>query len=189
MFFADDVTKPDLYGPFWLCTTLILTMAVAGNMGAMFAFVPTTDQKVFLYNFSKLSVASTLLYGYIAVIPLIGWAVSKWVLAAPFGLIDLVCIYGYALTVLIPAAVICVIPLEIVRWLVMILAFGVSVKFITRNVKDVVMRQVTTCAVFVVLLTSRQRKWGAVCVFKSSCFFICVFVLCIHNVLLLCGGR
>jgi len=33
------------------------------------------------------------------------------------------------------------IPLEIVRWLVMILAFGVSVKFITRNVKDVVMRQ------------------------------------------------
>mmetsp|Transcript_11290 Transcript_11290/g.31496 ORF Transcript_11290/g.31496 Transcript_11290/m.31496 type:complete len:202 (+) Transcript_11290:24-629(+) len=46
MFFADDVTKPDLYGPFWLCTTLILTMAVAGNMGAMFAFVPTTDQKV-----------------------------------------------------------------------------------------------------------------------------------------------
>jgi len=67
--------------------------------------------QVFLYNFSKLSVASTLLYGYIAVIPLIGWAVSKWVLAAPFGLIDLVCIYGYALTVLIPAAVICVVSI------------------------------------------------------------------------------
>jgi hypothetical protein len=32
--------------------------------------------------------------------------------------------------------------LEIVRWLVIAIAFAVSVKFITRNVKDVVMRQV-----------------------------------------------
>ncbi len=34
------------------------------------------------------------------------------------------------------------IPFEIIRWIIIIGAFGVSVKFITRNVKDVVMRQV-----------------------------------------------
>lgn len=151
LFFGDDVPKADMYGPFWLCTTLILTMAVAGNMGAMMSFVPTEEEKVFLYNFSKLTVASSLLYGYTAVVPVIGWAISKWILAAPFGLMELVCIYGYALTVFIPAAIICIIPLEIVRWLVIAIAFAVSVKFITRNVKDVVMRQLDDKRALIVL--------------------------------------
>jgi hypothetical protein len=35
-----------MYGPFWLCTTLILVMAIAGNMGAMMSFVPTEEDQV-----------------------------------------------------------------------------------------------------------------------------------------------
>ncbi len=32
--FLQDVTKrrPDLYGPFWICTTLVVSVAVTGNM-------------------------------------------------------------------------------------------------------------------------------------------------------------
>uniref|UniRef100_A0A7S0QDF8 Protein YIPF n=1 Tax=Cryptomonas curvata TaxID=233186 RepID=A0A7S0QDF8_9CRYP len=151
LFFADDVAKPDMYGPFWLCTTLILVMAIAGNMGAMMSFVPTEEDQVFLYNFSKLTVASSLLYGYTGVVPVIGWAISKWLLAAPFGLVELVCIYGYALTVFIPAGILLIIPSEIVRWIVLLAAFALSLKFITRNVKDVVMRQLDDQRALVVL--------------------------------------
>jgi hypothetical protein len=43
--------RADMYGPFWLCTTLILTMAVAGNMGAMMSFVPTEEEKVFIFRY------------------------------------------------------------------------------------------------------------------------------------------
>ena len=39
-----------MYGPFWLCTTLVLTMAVAGNMGAMMSFVPTEEERVITFR-------------------------------------------------------------------------------------------------------------------------------------------
>ena len=38
--------RPDMYGPFWLCTTLIFTMAAAGNLGALMSFVPTEEKQV-----------------------------------------------------------------------------------------------------------------------------------------------
>ncbi len=53
------------------------------------------------------------------------------------------------------------IPSEIVRWLVLLAAFGLSVKFITRNVKDVVMRQVRAALDRVVAPLSRDYPYGA----------------------------
>eukprot|EP00281_Chroomonas_sp_CCMP1168_P025960 CAMPEP_0206228284 /NCGR_PEP_ID=MMETSP0047_2-20121206/9089_1 /ASSEMBLY_ACC=CAM_ASM_000192 /TAXON_ID=195065 /ORGANISM="Chroomonas mesostigmatica_cf, Strain CCMP1168" /LENGTH=281 /DNA_ID=CAMNT_0053651521 /DNA_START=49 /DNA_END=894 /DNA_ORIENTATION=- len=151
-FFSDDMMKPDLYGPFWLCTTLIFCMAAAGNLGAMMSFVPTEEHQAFTYNFSKLTVATSVLYGYAGVVPLVGWAVSKWMFSAPFGLIELVCVYGYSLTIFIPASLLCVIPVEILRWIIIAGAFALSVKFITRNVKDVVMQQLDDKKALLVLL-------------------------------------
>jgi hypothetical protein len=151
-FFSNEVTKPDLYGPFWLCTTLIFTMAAAGNLGAMLSFTPSRDNRVFTYNFSKLTVATSVLYGYAGVVPLVGWAISKWMFSAPFGLIELICVYGYSLSVFIPASLLCVIPNEILRWLIIGLAFGSSVRFITRNVKDVVVGQLDDQKALMVLL-------------------------------------
>lgn len=65
--------------------------------------------QVFTYNFSKLTVATSVLYGYAGVVPLVGWAISKWMFSAPFGLIELICVYGYSLSVFIPASLLCVV--------------------------------------------------------------------------------
>ena len=145
MFFEGEM-RPDMYGPFWLCTTLVFVMAAAGNLGSLLSFVPTEDKQVFTYNFSKLTVATSVLYGYCLVVPIAGWGASKVMLAEPFSLLELICIYGYSLAVYIPAAMLCVLPMELLRWVVIAGGFAVSLKFITRNVRDLVIRQVRSGA-------------------------------------------
>jgi hypothetical protein len=44
-FFSVGDSKPDLYGPFWLCSTLVLFMAAIGNFASYLEFLPT-DQEV-----------------------------------------------------------------------------------------------------------------------------------------------
>lgn len=36
MFFVIYKEKPDLYGPFWILTTLIAVLAILGNLGRYF---------------------------------------------------------------------------------------------------------------------------------------------------------
>mmetsp|Transcript_15455 Transcript_15455/g.31165 ORF Transcript_15455/g.31165 Transcript_15455/m.31165 type:complete len:278 (+) Transcript_15455:71-904(+) len=152
VFFENSEMRPDMYGPFWLCTTLVFAMAAAGNLGALMSFVPTEQHQVFTYNFDKLTVGSSVLYGYTAFVPLSGWAVSKWLMAQPLGLAELVCIYGYSLAVYIPTAVLCVIPIELLRWFFLVAGFCVSLKFIIRNVKDVLVKQVDESRALMVLV-------------------------------------
>jgi hypothetical protein len=47
-----------MYGPFWLCTTLILVMAIAGNMGAMMSFVPTEEDQATSAYFLLISITN-----------------------------------------------------------------------------------------------------------------------------------
>jgi protein YIPF1/2 len=151
MFFENDM-RPDMYGPFWLCTTLVFVMAAAGNLGSLLSFVPSEDEQVFTYNFSKLTVATSLLYGYCLVVPVTGWFASKLLMTEPFSLTELICIYGYSLAVYVPAAILCVLPMEILRWAIIAGAFIVSLKFITRNVRDVVIRQLDEARALMILV-------------------------------------
>mmetsp|Transcript_103182 Transcript_103182/g.166354 ORF Transcript_103182/g.166354 Transcript_103182/m.166354 type:complete len:280 (+) Transcript_103182:55-894(+) len=151
MFFEGEM-KPDMYGPFWLCTTLVFVMAAAGNLGSLLSFVPSEEDQVFAYDFSKLTVATSVLYGYCVVVPVSGWAASKVMLATPFSLTELICIYGYSLAVYIPAALLCVLPMEILRWAIIAAGFVVSLKFITRNVRDLVIRQLDEAKALMILV-------------------------------------
>ena len=48
--------KPDLYGPFWVYTTLVIMLAVAGNLSRYM------QMDNFTYNFNFIPVAATVLY-------------------------------------------------------------------------------------------------------------------------------
>ena len=48
--------KPDLYGPFWVYTTLVILIAVAGNLSRYL------QMENFSYNFNFIPVAATVLY-------------------------------------------------------------------------------------------------------------------------------
>ena len=42
--------KPDLYGPFWICTTLVFTTAIAGNLAN---YLQHEGNIVWQYDFKK----------------------------------------------------------------------------------------------------------------------------------------
>eukprot|EP00964_Phaeocystis_antarctica_P152433 scaffold120310_cov63-Phaeocystis_antarctica.AAC.1 len=69
-FFELIAANPDLYGPFWVATTLIFAMAITGNLASYFAFVqvllpdgkPDPLAKKWQYDFSQARPPSRLGY-------------------------------------------------------------------------------------------------------------------------------
>ena len=127
-FMADVQTNPDLYGtcvppsvlpsqshrlmsvpllgPFWVATTVVFLMFVTGNIAqsiAAYAAGQPNDQD---YNFTQLSLAAGAVYGYAFGVPLLwrivlGW----WWKCEGVKLLEMVCLYGYAMSSLIPVSV------------------------------------------------------------------------------------
>jgi hypothetical protein len=56
-FFDAVAANPDLYGPFWISTTLIFVMAMTGNLASFVAFVPDAAHKEWVYNFNQVGSA------------------------------------------------------------------------------------------------------------------------------------
>jgi len=122
---ADD--NPDLYGPFWIATTLIFVMAASSNFASWWH-----DHEAFRYDFTTVTFGAAAIYGYIVVLPIALWAVAKW-LKTGLALVQIVCIYGYSLFVFIPVSVLCIITYEWLRWLLIGAATGLSVLFLVMN--------------------------------------------------------
>lgn len=69
--------NPDLYGPFWICVTLIFTIAISGNVANYLQYAPTGDYK-WKYDFHIVSFAATAIFTYAFVVPLALWSFIKW---------------------------------------------------------------------------------------------------------------
>uniref|UniRef100_A0A7S3AJT7 Protein YIPF n=2 Tax=Haptolina ericina TaxID=156174 RepID=A0A7S3AJT7_9EUKA len=131
-FFELVAANPDLYGPFWISTTLIFAMAITGNLASYFAFHPTAANPVWKYNFNQLTLAGSVVYSYVTVLPLIFWLLLRYFDASK-KLVDVLCIYGYSLSVFIPISVICVLPSNLLRWLLVLISGVISAIFLLSN--------------------------------------------------------
>ena len=101
-FLTQIATNPDLYGPFWIATTVVFVMFVVGNMaGSVDAYQKGHS---FSPNFTHLSLAATVVYSYVSLAPLTVWLGFKYY-SVQSSLIELMCLYGYALAVFIPVSV------------------------------------------------------------------------------------
>eukprot|EP00271_Cylindrocystis_brebissonii_P002946 TRINITY_DN13691_c0_g1_i1.p1 TRINITY_DN13691_c0_g1~~TRINITY_DN13691_c0_g1_i1.p1 ORF type:complete len:291 (-),score=65.43 TRINITY_DN13691_c0_g1_i1:343-1215(-) len=129
--------NPDMYGPFWICTTLIFVTAALGNLSAYLSHATTSasdDPSVWYYDINKVSWAAAIFYGYTAVVPAALYFLLRY-LGVSSGLVQLWCLYGYSLFVFIPTSFVSVVPLEFVRWLVVAVATVVSATFLGTNLK------------------------------------------------------
>ncbi|KAL6587055.1 hypothetical protein OROMI_000033 [Orobanche minor] len=107
--------SPDLYGPFWICTTLIF---VAASIGTFVTYISNKiKSKNWEYDINVVQWSAGLFYGYVTVVPLLLYVVLKY-FSAPSGLVQLFCLYGYSLFVFIPALCLSIVPVEIFRWVV-----------------------------------------------------------------------
>jgi hypothetical protein len=69
--FVNNYTqKPDLYGPFWVLTTLVATLFISSNI---YCYITWTDdkQKALNVSFKTIPVAASVIYGVGIGLPLL----------------------------------------------------------------------------------------------------------------------
>lgn len=138
--------KPDLYGPFWIPTTVVLTLFFSSTVAGFIA--AHISSETFSYDFNTLTIAASLMYSYAFGIPVVLWLVLKWYKCEP-SLLECLCLYGYSLTVWIFAALVSIAPMEVfhwstlatfTRWISATIGFVVSSIFLIRNLYPVLSR-------------------------------------------------
>ncbi|KAL5566097.1 hypothetical protein UlMin_029261 [Ulmus minor] len=124
--------NPDLYGPFWICTTLIF---VAASIGTFVTYVAhKLKNKEWDYDINLVTWSAGVFYGYVTIVPIGLYVILKY-FSAPSGLVHLFCLYGYSLFVFIPALCLSVVPLEIFRWVIAGVAGFMSATFVANNLR------------------------------------------------------
>lgn len=125
-FFQTIGDKPDLYGPFWIATTLIFTIQAMGNITRWFVDDEWT------YDFTKLGAATGTIYVYLALASLVMYGITRY-FSVPIGLAPIVALYGYSFFLYIPASLLSVVPFVFVRWVVIAIAAILSAAALFSN--------------------------------------------------------
>ncbi|KAI9754845.1 MAG: hypothetical protein M1815_005416, partial [Lichina confinis] len=102
--------NPDLYGPVWIATTVIMILFLTGTISQ---YLSRRGQGHFAYDFRLLSGAAGLIYGYTGLIPIALWGALKWFGSESANLLECISLYGYANLIWIPVALISWSPITI----------------------------------------------------------------------------
>lgn len=95
--------NPDLYGPFWIATTVVVILFLTGTISQ---YLAKNHDDHFAYDFKLLSGAAGLIYGYTGILPIGLWATLKWFGSESANLLECWALYGYANIIWIPVALI-----------------------------------------------------------------------------------
>ena len=108
-FFSMYKDKPDLYGPFWIYTTLIIIIAISGNLSRYFEL----GSNDFTYNYNFIPIAATVLYSMALGLPFALKFLMRLLGSNFFNgtFIEIVGIYGYSFTSFLITALICAVPI------------------------------------------------------------------------------
>ena len=125
--------RPDLYGPFWICVTLVFSIAISGNLADFLQKSVDPEQSIkWHYDFHKVrllshhktvstfllkvTLAATAVFSYAGLLPagLYGflWWASSGAGAATLTFLELVCLYGYSLAIYIPVSILWLIQVK-----------------------------------------------------------------------------
>lgn len=121
---AED--KPDLYGPFWIYTTLIYVIAAGGALSYYFTNSINNYFQMFV------PVAGSILYSFGFGFPLVLWICMKF-FKIPMKYVSLICLYGYSLCCLIPVLIICSTGFGWIQWIFLTYAITNSTAFVLIN--------------------------------------------------------
>ncbi|BDD59430.1 hypothetical protein MAP00_004637 [Monascus purpureus] len=126
--------NPDLYGPFWIATTVVVILFLTGTISQ---WLSNRHDDHFEYDFTLLSGAAGLIYGYTFVLPVGLWAALKWFGSSTADLIECWALYGYANLAWIGVALVSWSPLTALNWALVGVGFGWTVFFLLRNLYPV----------------------------------------------------
>lgn len=95
----------DLYGPFWIPTTLILALFLSSSLAASISSYLSDPGAAYEYDFGLLSLAATIVYIYTFAVPVLLWLALRYFGVGEWGVAEALGVWGYSLFVWIPVSV------------------------------------------------------------------------------------
>ncbi|GMR34294.1 hypothetical protein PMAYCL1PPCAC_04489, partial [Pristionchus mayeri] len=116
---------PDLYGPFWVCCTLIFSIGIFSNIAQYIENQGGAGE--YGSDFRMVTGATSLIASYVLFIPLI-ISTTLWYRKADiqYSFLEVVCAYGYSLAIFIPVSMFWVIDIAILRWALIFVSVALS---------------------------------------------------------------
>ncbi|XP_066497906.1 protein YIPF2 [Hoplias malabaricus] len=149
-------SNPDLYGPFWICATLVFSVAISGNLST---FLSEMGGPKYHYRpqFHKVTIAGVAVFLYAWLVPLGVWGFMTWRQSSErhtsaYSFLETVCVYGYSLFIYIPTSILWVIPYGWLQWLLILVAMVISGSMLVITFWPVV-RDDTKTTAFVTMAT------------------------------------
>ncbi|KAB5572355.1 hypothetical protein GE09DRAFT_1054456 [Coniochaeta sp. 2T2.1] len=127
--------NPDLYGPFWIATTVVLILFLGGTISL---YWHSGAGERFAYDFRLLTGAAGLIYGYTLVIPVLLFLALRYFGSESANLLECWALYGYSNLIWIPVAVISWSGIDILNYVFVAVGFGMSAVFLVRNLYPVI---------------------------------------------------
>lgn len=123
--------RPDLYGPFWICVTLVFSIAISGNVSDFLQKSVLLGETKWHYDFHKVSLAATAVFSYASLLPaclygFLWWAGGSGASGAALSFLELVCLYGYSLSIYIPVSILWLIQYSWWQWICVLAGAGLS---------------------------------------------------------------
>ncbi|XP_010262637.1 PREDICTED: protein YIPF1 homolog isoform X3 [Nelumbo nucifera] len=134
-FFDKIEANPDLYGLIWISATLVFLLASLGNCATYLIHKQTNHSTSWSFDVSYVSVAACTVYGYVLVVPTAFYFLLQY-LGISASLVRFWCMWGYSLFIFIPTSFLLIIPVELIRWIIIILVSVASACFVTLNLKS-----------------------------------------------------
>lgn len=130
---------PDLYGPFWLCATVVFMLFFASTLaGVVFSSLRNVNYE---NQVDVLTGAASLMYTYTFLVPLGLFVVVRYTNIAPsVTLLQFVCLYGYSNAIWIFVAILSLLSIvnspvisNVIRWILVGVGYSISGSFIAKN--------------------------------------------------------
>ena len=137
-FYQSIETNSDLYGPFWIFTTIIFLIALIGNISS---YMHSEDKDKFVYDYNHVPHAIFIIYGFGFGAPFVLWLIMKFLFKIDIELITNICIYGYSYTILIPILLVCIIPFKLISTLALLYFLIHSCTFLFYNMYLVIQQK------------------------------------------------
>ena len=137
-FYESIEINADLYGPFWIFTTIIFLIALIGNFSS---YVHAEDKTKFVYDYNHVPHAIFIIYGFGFGAPIVLWIIMKFIFRIDIDLLTNLCIYGYSYTILIPILLVCIIPFKLLATLALLYFLIHSCTFLFHNMYLVIQQR------------------------------------------------
>ncbi|KAG2730375.1 hypothetical protein I3760_01G289200 [Carya illinoinensis] len=134
-FFSKIDANPDLYGLIWISTTLVFVLAAFGNCATYLMEKHSDSTTSWNFDVSYVNLAAGSVYGYAIVVPVAFYFLLQY-LGSNASLVRFWCLWGYSLSVFVLASFLLLIPVEFLRWIIIILAGTASACFVALNLRS-----------------------------------------------------